>query len=177
MFNIIVQMIGYTGVLCFIISYLRKTRKGIILFSFLARILFVTHYILLGGYSGAIQNAVGGVASVISGKRGQKPFDSKYTPVFIVALTLVCGVVTFDASKGIISLLPVAAMVLQNTALWLKKQTHIRLMTLAGIPIWFAYNFSNGSIPAMTSDTLSAISLVTALIRYDIIPYIKNKRG
>lgn len=175
--DIFIKVIGYVGVLCFVTSYLWKTRKGIILFSFLARAFFVVHYILLGGYSGAVQNSVGGIASIISARRGKKPFDSKYVPFLIVALTLLCGYFTFDSAKGIISLLPVAAMVLQNTALWLKNQTHIRILTLAGIPLWFAYNFASGSLPAMVSDTLSAISLMTALVRYDLVPLIKNRKN
>ena len=75
MTGIIIQGIGYVGVLCFVISYLSKSRGRIILFSFLARAFFVTHFVLLGGYSGAAQNAVGGIASIISARRGKKPFD------------------------------------------------------------------------------------------------------
>ena len=176
MFNIIVQLIGYLGVLCFIISYLNKSRKGIILFTFIARIMFVTHYILLGAFSGAMQNLVGGVASVISGKRGQKPFDSKFMPYLIVILTLGVGILTYDKEKGLICLFPVAAMIVQNIALWLKNSTLIRILTLAGIPLWFVYNFASGSAPAMISDTLSATSLVISIVRYDIVPMIKSRK-
>ena len=176
MFNIIVQCIGYFGVACFITSYLQKKRGNIILFSFIARLFFVTHYILLGGFSGAAQNAVGGIASAVSAKRGKKPFDSKYTPVLIVLLTVGVGILTYDKQKGIICLLPVAAMVLQNIALWLKKGTAIRVFTLSGIPLWFAYNFISGSVPAMLSDTLSATSLIIAIVRYDVIPAVKAKK-
>lgn len=177
MYNIIVQCIGYCGVACFITSYLQKKRGNIILFSFIARIFFVTHYILLGGFSGAAQNAVGGIASAVSGKRDKKPFDSKLTPVLIVLLTVAVGILTYDKEKGIVCLLPVLAMVLQNIALWLRKGTLIRVFTLSGIPLWFVYNFISGSIPAMMSDTLSAISLVIAILRYDIIPAVRAAKN
>ena len=173
MFNIFIQALGYLGVLSFITSYAQKSRKSIIFFSFLARAFFVTHYVLLGGYAGAIQNAGGGIAAAVSGLRGKKPYDSALMPVFIIVLTAVCGIVTFDRSMGIISFLPALAMLIQNPALWLKNQRNIRLMTLAGIPLWFIYNFSMGSVPAMISDTLSASSLVYSLVRYDFLPYIK----
>lgn len=185
MFNIFVQCIGYLGVAGFITSYLQKSRKGIILFTFLARVFFVTHYILLGGYAGAAQNAVGGVASAIAARRGKKPFDSKFTPVLIILLTLTVGfgviIITYigdkNLYKALISLLPVVAMVVQNIALWLKKGTMIRIFTLAGIPLWFIYNFLSGSVPAMMSDTLSAISLIVSLVRYDIAPAVKEKHS
>ncbi|MBR5527366.1 MAG: YgjV family protein [Clostridia bacterium] len=171
----IILIIGYLGVLCFIISYLQKKRKGIIAFTFAARVFFVTHYVLLGGYAGAVQNGVGGVASIISYLRGKRFFNSKFMPVLIFLLTLAGGVLTYDSTRGIVSVFPVVAMLIQNTALWLKNQTYIRILTLAGIPIWFVYNFSCGSLPAMTSDTLSAISLIVSLVRYDIIPRVKLK--
>lgn len=175
MFDIFVQLIGYAGVLGFIISYLQKSRKGIIAFSFSARLLFVIHYILLGGYAGAIQNAVGGIASAVSAQRGKKPFDSSLTPIFIIALTIVGGIFTFDSELGIISVLPVMAMILQNSALWFKNQTLIRIVTLAGIPLWFIYNITKGSAPGMTSDALSTASLITAIVKYDIVPRMRKK--
>ena len=177
MYNAAIQMIGYAGVLGFILSYLQKTRKNIIFFTFLGRVFFVTHYILLGGYSGAVQNAIGGIASAISSQRGKKPFNSAASPVFIILLTVCGGILTFDAELGVISVLPVIAMIMQNSALWLKNQTHIRILTLIGIPFWLVYNFTKSSPPAMTSDVLSAISLISALLRYDIIPAIKRKGG
>lgn len=175
MFNVFVQLLGYLGVLSFITSYAQKSRKNIVLFSFLARAFFVTHYILLGGYPGAIQNLGGGVAAALAGLKGKKPYDSPLMPVFIIIITAVCGFVTYDKSAGVLSLLPAIAMLIQNPALWLKNQRNIRLLTLAGIPLWFIYNFSMGSLPAMISDTLSASSLVYSLVRYDLLPYIKGR--
>ena len=177
MFNILVQALGYIGVLCFIISYAQKSRKNILVFSFLARAFFVVHYILLGGYAGGIQNAGGGVAAAVSTLRGKKPYDSPIMPIFILVMTAVCGIVTYDKSVGVVSALPAVAMLIQNTALWLKKQRNIRLLTFAGIPLWFVYNFVTGSIPAMICDCLSGGSLVVAMVRYDLLPYIRNKKG
>ena len=177
MFNILVQALGYIGVLCFIISYAQKSRKNILVFSFLARAVFVVHYILLGGYAGGIQNAGGGVAAAVSTLRGKKPYDSPIMPIFILVMTAVCGIVTYDKSVGVVSALPAIAMLIQNPALWLKKQRNIRLLTFAGIPLWFVYNFVTGSIPAMICDCLSGGSLVVAMVRYDLLPYIRNKKG
>lgn len=174
--NTVIQLIGYCGVLSFITSYAQKSRKSIVFFSFLARVFFVTHYILLGGYAGAVQNLGGGAAAALSGLKGKKPYDSPFVPIAIVIITAVCGIVTFDKSLGFISVLPAVAMLIQNPALWLKNQRNIRLMTLAGIPVWFIYNFSMGSVPAMTSDTLSASALIYSLVRYDLLPYIKAKK-
>ena len=170
-------MIGYVGVLSFIISYVQKSRKGILFFSFLARGFFVTHYILLGGYAGALQNGCGGVAAALSGLKGKKPYDSPLIPIFIIAMTVACGYFAYDKTIGLISLLPATAMVIQNLALWMKKQTNIRIFTLVGIPLWFIYNFNMGSIPAMICDTVSASTLVLAIVKYDVLPYFEKKKA
>ena len=174
----VIQIIGYCGVASFIISYLQKSRRNIVFFSFLARVFFITHYLFMGkaGLSGALQNASGGAAAALSGLKGKKPYDSVVMPILIVVLTLALGIASYRPENGIITLLPVLAMLIQNPALWFRKQRNIRLMTLAGIPIWFIYNFSMGSIPAMTSDTLSASALVYAIVRYDVLPYIRAKK-
>ncbi len=177
--NTVIQIIGYCGVLSFITSYAQKSRKNIVFFSFLARVFFITHYIFMGktGLSGALQNASGGAAAALSGLKGKKPYDSPLVPILIVVLTLALGIASYRPENGIITLLPVFAMLIQNPALWLKNQRNIRLMTLAGIPVWFIYNFSMGSVPAMTSDTLSASALVYSLVRYDILPHISAKKS
>lgn len=175
----VIEIIGYCGVASFIISYLQKSRKNIVFFSFLARIFFITHYLFKGkaGLSGALQNGSGGAAAALAGLKGKKPYDSVFVPILIVVLTLGLGAASYKPETGIITLLPVAAMLIQNPALWFKKQRNIRLMTLAGIPIWFVYNFSMGSIPAMTSDTLSGSILIFAIVKYDILPYIRAKKS
>ena len=177
MFNIFVQTLGYVGVLSFIISYAQKSRKGILFFSFFARIMFVTHYILLGAYAGALQNACGGVAAVASGLREKEKYDTPIIPIFIIIITAASGCLTYDKTLGFVSLLPAMGMLIQNTALWFKNQTYIRIFVLAGIPVWFIYNFTMGSIPAMICDSLSTASLVAAIVRYDIMPRIKNKKA
>ena len=174
--DIIIQLIGYLGVAGFILSGIQKTRKRIVLCSIIGRVSFVIHYILLGGFSGAVQNGIGGIASFISSKRGKAPFNSKYMPIFIIGLTIIGGIFTFDPSRPFVSVLPTIAMIFQNTAIWLKKGRDIRIWSLVGLPFWVTYNILSNSIPAITSDTLTAISLITGLIKHDILPAIKDKK-
>lgn len=177
MFNIFVQTLGYIGVLSFVWANSQKTRKNVLIFSFLGRVMFITHYCLIGGFAGAIQNTTGGVAATLSGLKGKKPYDSIFIPIIIVVTTAVGGVLTYDKTMGWQSLLPAIAMLLQNPALWLKRERNIRLMSLAGIPLWFCYNYLAGSVPAMVCDTFSISALLYALTRYDIIPAIKAKKA
>lgn len=174
--DIIIQLIGYLGVAGFILSGIQKTRKRIVLCSIIGRVSFVIHYILLGGFSGAVQNGIGGIASFISSKRGKAPFNSKYMPIFIIGLTIIGGIFTFDPSRPLVSVLPTIAMIFQNTAICLKNGRDIRIWSLAGLPFWVTYNILSNSIPAITSDTLTAISLITGLIKHDILPGIKDKK-
>lgn len=171
--NIIIQLIGYLGVAGFFFSGLQKKRKYIVACSLIGRISFVVHYILLGGFSGAMQNGIGGIASFISSKRSKAPFNSKYMPLFIIILTLVGGIFTFDPSRPFVSALPTVAMIFQNSAIYMKKSRDIRIWSLVGLPFWITYNLLNHSAPALVSDALTAISLITGLVKHDI-PNRKN---
>lgn len=175
--DIIIQLIGYLGVAGFILSGIQKKRKAIVACSLIGRISFVIHYVLLGGFSGAVQNGIGGIASFISSKRGKAPFNSKYMPVFIIALTIIGGIFTFDPAKPLVSILPTVAMIFQNTAIWLKKGKDIRIWSLVGLPFWITYNILSNSIPAITSDILTAVSLITGLVKHDILPAVKNNKA
>lgn len=176
MSNILGQVLGYSGLLCCVLAFLSKSRSKIVAISLVAKLFFVAHFIVLGAFSGAIQNGIGGIACLIAYFRGRKPLDSKYVPIFILALTLFGGAITYDSTKGIVCILPVMAMVLQNLGCWMNNKTHIRIMTLVSVPMWFIYNYVMGSVPAMISDTMSGLSLIYALTFYDIIPCIKRNR-
>ena len=62
--------------------------------------------------------------------------------------------------------MPIVGILLQAGAFWLDDEKWIRRLSLAGCPFWFGYNFLAGS-PACIGDTLSAVSLLISMYRYD----------
>lgn len=161
------HIIGILGVLAFVISYQQRTGKGIIACTVTARTLFVIQYILLGAYEGAAQNGVGALSAILAENKEKRIFAGRVGLWlgFIYVLTVGVGILSW---KSPLSFLPIMAMILQNTALWMKKPKAIRLLCLAGIPLWLTYNFISHAYSSMACDILSAVSIGAALIRYDL---------
>lgn len=166
--EIAAHIVGVFAVLAFVISYQQKTRKGIIISSIIARGLFIVQYVFLGAFEGAVMNFVGIFCAILAENKDKKIiYKYRYLFMAIVYLaTFAAGAVTW---KGLISILPIMAMLLQNTALWVNRERTIRLFSLAGLPFWFSYNTLSSAYTAMISDTFCTVSLLVALIRYDIL--------
>ena len=160
------HIIGLLGVLSFVISYQQKSRKGIIAFSIVARICFIIQYVLLSAFEGAAQNAIGCVCALMAENKNKDIFSKRvWLWVGLVwVLTITAGVASWTS---IFSLLPVLGMLLQNTALWINKPKTIRILTFMGLPFWITYNLHSMAYTAIISDVMCAVSLLTALYRYD----------
>lgn len=160
------HIIGSFGVLAFVISYLHHTRKGILAFSILARTLFVIQYIMISAFEGAMMNGVGIICAVLADNKEREALKNKLMFLLIGAwiLTAATGVMVWESA---ISIIPIIAMLLQNSALFMTKPKMIRILCLAGIPFWLTYNLISGAYSAVVSDILSAASMITAMITYD----------
>lgn len=167
------HIIGGFGVLAFVISYLCRTRRGILAFNILARTLFVFQYILIGGYEGAVQNGIGMLCAVLANNKEKDIFKNRLLlwMSFIWILTIGGGIMSW---VSFLSLLPIIAMLLQNSSLWMTKPNMIRTLSLAGIPFWIIYNIISGVYTAAVCDTLSAISIITAFVKYNFKGGLKS---
>lgn len=120
-----------------IISMMSKNKKGLIFYLLLSTILFATHYMCLGGWTGACIGLLELVFLIImyvleiNGKTKYNP----YLSVATIILTIALSIVTWD---GWISLLPMLAMITYLTTMMfsnviiVKSGTFVRL-TLNGI--------------------------------------------
>ena len=69
--------------------------------------------------------------------------------------------------KDVFSLFAIAATVLEGTALWLRREKLIRLLTLVSAPLWLIYNVSNLAFGSALGNALAMVSIVIALARFD----------
>ena len=81
--TILATIIGFCAVLMFVLSYQLKSRSGIILFNAGSRILYVTQYILLGAFEGALLDIVAFGVSLLCAKSNSG--DARYIKKYIFA--------------------------------------------------------------------------------------------
>ena len=161
-----IQAIGFVAMFIGIFSYQAKTRTGILLLQMTASLFWMTQFFLLGAYTGAFLNVVGAVRNLIySCKEKVRFFKSPAVPALIMAAFVTVGVLTYD---GIMSLLPVAAMLISSVSLYITEERKIRLLSFLVSPPWLVYDAYSGSIPGVIAEVFTICSIGIAIWRFDI---------
>ncbi len=171
--DIIIQAIGYIGLIFAIIAFQCKSHKGVMIFRTLNEMFFVVQYLCLGSYTGAAMNIIGSTrnisfAACVEKNKSTKPLQIIFCIIFVVA-----GLMTTPV--GIVQFMVIGAKIVSTIAYGMKNTTLIRLLTLPTSICWFVYNFSCGSVAGSLCEALTIISIFAAIIRIDIIGKRKQK--
>ena len=168
----LIQSVGVLGIIASIVSFQCKKHNRILIFRTLNEFLFAIQYILLGAYTGAAMNIVGCVRNTIFSKLVEHKKDTKvYVIIFSILFTLF-GIITWQGPK---SVLIIVAKVLSTLAYGNKNTTAVRCIVLITSSSWLIYNIFVNSIAGAACEIFTLVSLVTGIIRLDIVPYFKNK--
>ena len=84
--------------------------------------------------------------------------------VFIVAM-IATGILTWQDGW---SILPIIGSILSTIALWMKKSSHIRIISLFVGPCWLIYNLIHGAYTGALNEVLAMTSIVIGMVRHDI---------
>ena len=160
-------IVGILAVCIYLLGYLQKKRKAIILLNLTSRVLYVVQYILLGAFEGAGLDICGAISSVLAQRKDSK-FIKKYSlPCFILVniAIIAVGIILWSDAY---SILPIIGVLLHTSAFWLSDEKYIRIVSLLGCPFWLVYNFANAAYGSCIGDLLSITFIVYSIIRYDI---------
>ena len=171
--NILPHILGYAGVLCLVLSFQANQKKNIMIMQVIGRVLFIGQYILLSAFEGAAQSAVCMVCALFFMNRD---CVDKRNIKWLVLINLLAVCFTILWWKSWFSLFAMIGAILQNIAFAMKKPRVVRILTLVCLPFWFTYNFSSRSYASMTSDGLTLISVLTGIVRFDILKQKENAK-
>lgn len=167
------QAVGFVALLFAIISFQQNNKKRILLLQMCSGFLFTVHFAMIGAYLGSVLNFIGMVRSIVFYNRDKKWGSSKiWLLVFSVAF-IIAGAATW---KNIVSILPILSMVLSTVSFWVKSPRHVRFITLPASPLWMIYNYINSSYAGVMTEVFVSVSIISAIIRFDIIPKFKKKK-
>ncbi len=173
--KLIAFIVGLVAVVCFLLSYQQKRRGGIILLNMTSRALYILQYILLGAFDGAALDVSGFVASFLAQKK-DAAIIKKHLKLFIIGIDVIIITSGLIFYRNIFSLFPIAGVLLHTSAFWLEDEKRIRLVSLLGSPFWLVFNITSGAYGSAIGDTLSIVSILVAMIRYDIRPLSKKEK-
>ena len=172
--NIAANIVGVLAVVLYVLCYQMKTRSGIILMNAASRVLFVTQYLMLGAFEGALMDVIALCVAVLYRFRGKGVLKGRDTLVCVLAnaAIVLLGLTTY---RSPISLLPIFGVLFETLAMWLKKERTIRVVSLLGAPPWLVYNTWSGAYGSSVGNVITLVSIAVAIVRYDVLGKEKDK--
>ncbi len=159
--EIVAQIAGYLGTAMIFLTYVSKKRRGILLCKLSADILWTTHYILIGAYSGAALNGIAIGRELVFYNKAKKWASSRIWLFLFLAITVCSCILTWE---GPTSLLPMIGSLCAVVSFWCSNPFHIRLLALPVMVLWLIYGALHGSVPTLINNSLSLIAIIIGLI-------------
>ena len=168
MLLIISQIIGVLAVALYLLSFQLKKRRQIVWATCLSNAFYVTQYILLGAFSGAVMDFLSTVCSFFAGKKNSPFFNrySKWIAVLNLGLISVVGLIIAVTQRDPVELIPIAGALFQAGGLWFEDEQTIRKFGLASAPFWLIYNYISQAYGAALGSVLAICSSIIAMVRY-----------
>jgi len=130
------------------------------------QVIFLVHFILLGAWTAAGMNVVGMARTLVFRFREEKSWANwRFWPVVFISLFISAGLIARESWVGI---LPVVAMSIETTGLWMKNLKVLRFINLFPHPFWFTYNLIRGSWAGVVCEIFVLSSVIIAILRYDV---------
>ena len=167
-------IIGYVGTGVLFLSYQMPKKRQIVLLQIMSISIFTVHFFMLGGVTGAVMNLIALSKTVLYYFENKPWFRNVLFTAFYAIVILTAGIATW---QGLPSLFPLLAMLLHTGAYNIKKEKWFRLCMFPTSPLWMVYAILTGSVPALIGEILTTTSLLSAIIRYDVLKKEPKKKA
>ena len=157
---------GLCAVCLCLLCYQFRNRKAIIACNVLSRVLYVSQYLLLFAFEGAAMDLSAIPASMLAARK-HTPFVARHKMSFWLVGNMAGVAIGWMFWENVFSLLPIVGVLFEINALWMTKEKHIRLVSLASVPFWMSYNLLCGAYGSVIGNVLMIVSILTALYRHD----------
>jgi hypothetical protein len=172
-FQILTQAIGYVGLVFSVIAFQCKKHKNVMRAKTANEMFFALQYFLLGAYTGVAMNLVGSLRNMIFAKQVEKGKSTLPMRVVFSAAFIVFGILTWQSPMSLAVML---AKVVSTFAYGMKNTRAIRFLTLPTSACWLVYNYLSSSSAGVLCETFTLLSIITAIIRIELIePRLKKR--
>lgn len=203
-FEVLVQVIGFFGTACLLISTQFNTHGKIMIFKTLGSFSFCLQYLLMGAFTGMILDAIGTIRNIVFGYNVRKGKSNKVWLIVFSILTVVLGVITLvftwhelvdrvtwiagdNANFAVaiavfVSIISIIAKLLSTIAYAFKDAHKIRMLCFPTAGGWLVYNTVVFTLAGIINEALTIISLVIAEIRFkkpkkQVLPPLNNEKN
>ena len=163
--DFVIQAIGFLGLALSIAAFQFKKHRGIVLCKMASELVFAIQYIFLGAWTAAILDGISIIRNSLYTSFVKKGRSTTPVIVGFCLFVVATGIATFD---GWLSLLPIGAKLLTTVSYGMKNERLLRFITLPSCVMWSIYNLYVGSLGGALGDTLTMISLLIGIYKFDI---------
>ncbi len=170
-----IQLIGYAGMLCALISYQCKKNRNYFLFQMGCGIAFTLQFALLGSFAGMLLNVFSIVRGIIFAL-GDRCKKIGYL-IFMEACFTASSLVSFFVFGEVwwIAVLLFIAQAGGTLAMWTRNGKVIRWAQLCGIsPLWIVNNVYYFSVGGILCEVFNMLSVIVSFIRFRKTGYDKT---
>ena len=170
---IIAQIIGILALIILMLSFQKNEKKLLLKYQTISSFLYSIQYAFLGGYTGSLMNITSMARNFVFNKYNNKKVPI-YWLIIIVILMIIFSLITYI---GVISLLPMFAVVLYSIAVWYGNLKLIRCTEVISCTLFIVYNIRVLAITGLIATIIELISALIAIYRFDIKKLNSNKNN
>lgn len=171
---IVAQIIGILLIILNVISMQLKNKKNIVFVLLIINLLAAINLMMLGSYTGSIICFFAVIQIIINNifERKDKEIPKVILGIYII-ISIICGVITY---KTIFDVLPIISSILFTITIIQKKEKNIRRIHLINMSLWVVYDFISAAYTNVISDSITLVSDLVGIYRFDIRKNDNNKK-
>lgn len=172
-YAVLYNFIGVIAIAVKVTETQMKKRRKILFFASICNALWITYFILNGNFANAIVNTVGLIQLfVFSQREKHKWADSYFWLAFFIAVQIVASFFTWSSWFSIFS---IVAGLISTVAYFVIDEKMYRYLFAVLVSLWVINGIVYFYWIALIHDVFALISIIIAIIRYNILGNKKAK--
>lgn len=163
--DIIIQGIGFLGVIAFIVSYQIKSNRALYIFQLLGSLLFCVQFFMLGAYSGCLSMMLNILRYALLTKYNEWNWVQRKELAWIFVAAF--AAVLIFTWAGPITILAFLASSVSTVFYWTNNAKMIRASNLfCASPCWLVYDIFAGSWGGVVNEAITLTSILVSVVRF-----------
>lgn len=168
---IVAQIFGALALTILIISLQKNNKTKLLLYQSISSLLYALQYLFLNAYTGCLMNLICMIRNMIFNR-----YPKKRPPVYWLIITIVLMIFFSSLSyTGVISFLPMIAVILYSIALWHGNLTVIRTTEIISCSLYILYNIKVLAITGLIATIIELVGAILAVYKFDIKKKKENR--
>ena len=145
-----------------VIIYQQKTRKGLLICKACTDVLWIMHYCLIGGFTGAAVTGIALVREIVFITKGSQSKAGRISLPFFLGLSVICSLLTWANGYSLFAML---GSLMSIVSFWIGEPRLSRILSFPISACMLIYGLSNGSTAILVNEVLVITSSAIALLR------------